>query len=104
MGTDDDYGLMYRRGRSGRPLTRLKTWLKANGDNVCWRCGKAIDMALSKADHNHAMAWTLDHVVPLSIDPSLALEPSNAREAHRKCNSARGNSTSRITMRATRIW
>ncbi|WP_309095297.1 HNH endonuclease, partial [Streptomyces sp.] len=50
-------------------------------------------------------AFTLDHAIPLSLGGDL-LDPANARSAHRRCNSARGN---RITQtlpqaRASRRW
>ncbi|WP_304452897.1 HNH endonuclease [Nocardiopsis sp. YSL2] len=82
--------LEYRRGRSGRPLARAKAKLKREGSNLCWRCGGAIDMQLTAVAPNHADAWTLDHLTPLSQGGS-ALDPANHREAHRRCNSARGN-------------
>ncbi|MEV2277720.1 HNH endonuclease [Nocardiopsis sp. NPDC049922] len=84
--------LDYRRGRSGRPLARAKARLKREGSHVCWWCGHAIDMQLSQLDPNHRDAWTLDHAIPLSHggDP---LDPGNHREAHRRCNSSRGNRT-----------
>ncbi|WP_408909508.1 HNH endonuclease [Streptomyces solicavernae] len=43
----------------------------------------------------HAMSWTVDHVLPLSLYPHLALEISNMREAHRTCNSSRGQGNGR---------
>ncbi|MFE6305024.1 HNH endonuclease [Nocardiopsis sp. NPDC057823] len=100
---DDPTALDYRRGRSGRPLQRLKAWLKDEGTNTCWLCGRPIDMVLTAADPNHREAWTLDHRVPLSRggDP---LDPANAREAHRRCNSARGNREPRPRPNASRRW
>lgn len=91
----------YARGRHGRPIERAKAWLKANGDHVCWLCGIGIDMALP---YTHAQAWTLDHVIPLSIDPSLALDRSNHREAHRACNSRRGNRPVINNPKGSRRW
>lgn len=101
--TLDDPDLDYRRGRSGRPLQRLKAQLKADGSNQCWLCGKAIDMVLTALDPNHRDAWTLDHEIALSLggDP---LDPRNAREAHRRCNSARGNGAPRPRPNASRRW
>lgn len=98
-----DPGLDYRRGRSGRPLQRLKAILKSEGANVCWICGRAIDLELSKLDPNHREAWTLDHERPLSLggDP---LDITNAREAHRRCNSARGNRPPKPPVNASRRW
>ncbi|MYV58031.1 HNH endonuclease [Streptomyces sp. SID3212] len=94
----------YRRGRGGRPLNRAKALLKTEGSNVCWICGAPIDLVLSARDPNHAMAWTLDHAIPLSIRPDLSLEPSNHREAHRKCNSSKGNRVRKIARNASRAW
>lgn len=104
MDMDDEQQRQYDAGRSSHAFTHLKNILKRDGDHVCWLCTLPIDMSLSKRDPRHAMAWTLDHVVPLSLDPSLALEPTNAREAHRRCNSKRGNRVGRITMHASRVW
>ncbi|TQN30602.1 HNH endonuclease [Haloactinospora alba] len=80
----------YRQGRSGRPLARAKARLKREGSNVCWLCGRSIDVSLPSTS---PMSWTLDHAIPLSVRPDLALDPSNHREAHRRCNSTRGNRT-----------
>jgi 5-methylcytosine-specific restriction endonuclease McrA len=80
------------RGRGGRPFRRLLALVRATSQ-TCWRCGHLIDMTL---DHQRdPMGSTLDHVIPLSLggDP---LDPANARHAHRRCNSKRGN---RITRR-----
>ncbi|MFE6846553.1 HNH endonuclease [Streptomyces sp. NPDC057686] len=86
----DQHGSDYRRGRSGRPYARLKGLLKREGSHICWICGTPIDLRLTQRD-GKGQDWTLDHWIPLSIDPSLALDPENAREAHRSCNSSRGN-------------
>ena len=34
-------------------------------------------------------AFELDHYVPVSVDPTLALEPSNFRASHSLCNRRR---------------
>jgi hypothetical protein len=46
---------------------------------VCWLCRGGIDYSLK---HGDAMAWELDHFVPVSVDESLALTPSNFRASH----------------------
>jgi hypothetical protein len=46
---------------------------------VCWLCEGGIDYALK---HGDAMAWELDHAVPVSVDESLALTPTNFRSSH----------------------
>lgn len=101
MGYED---IAYRRGRSGRPLTRLKDWLKSTGSNVCWRCNKPIDLIAHAADPNGKWSWTLDHAIPLSVRPDLALDYENAREAHRSCNSSRGNRVKTPPKNASRRW
>lgn len=74
-------------GRDHRAYRALCSWLKANGGNVCHLCGEAIDMRLR---HPHPRSWQLDHYVPLSLGGALD-DPANARESHRECNIARGN-------------
>lgn len=74
--------------RNGRPYRRLCAQLRARHD-PCWICGHDIDLTLDPRD---PWSWTLDHAVPLSRGGSL-LDPANARSAHRRCNSARGNRT-----------
>ncbi|MBC3989345.1 HNH endonuclease [Streptomyces sp. AC563] len=67
----------------------------------CWLCGHNIGYNL---DPRHPLSFTLDHLVPLSRGGSL-LDPANARSAHRRCNSARGNRTAaRQSQRASRRW
>lgn len=74
--------------RNGRPYRRLVAAQKALG-LPCWLCGYDIPADL---DPRHPLSFTLDHLVPLSKGGSL-LDPANARSAHRRCNSARGNRT-----------
>ncbi|WP_371674455.1 HNH endonuclease [Streptomyces sp. NBC_00289] len=70
----------------------------------CWLCGHNIDPRL---DPRHPMSWTLDHLVPLSRGGDL-LDPANARPAHRRCNSSKGNramATPQVApQRASRRW
>ena len=55
---------------------------------VCWICGELIDLELPR---HHRMAWTADHIIPLSKGGDLYGE---RRAAHRACNSSRGDGTS----------
>lgn len=80
----------YRRGRSGRPIQRIRKYIRTHGAHVCCHCGEYIDVLLPDT---HTMSWTIEHVIPLSIDASLALDETNMREAHRSCNSSQGNGT-----------
>lgn len=36
------------------------------------------------------IATTVDHIVPVSVSPQLALDPDNGRASCRPCNKARG--------------
>ncbi|WP_371612887.1 HNH endonuclease [Streptomyces clavifer] len=82
--------------RNGRPYRRLVAAQKAHGF-PCWLCGHQIGYQL---DARHPLSFTLDHLVPLSRGGSL-LDPANARSAHRRCNSARGNRTERTAPQRT---
>jgi 5-methylcytosine-specific restriction endonuclease McrA len=85
--------------RNGRPYRRLVADLKRRGD-PCWLCGCPIPPGL---DARHPMSFTLDHVVPLSRGGPL-LDPANARAAHRRCNSAKGNRTTMPRLKTSRRW
>lgn len=91
----------YQRGRSGRPMNRVREQIKREGGHICWLCGKPIDMGL---DRTHPMSWTVDHVQPLSLYPELALDMGNMREAHRRCNSARGQGNRGNKGKISRNW
>lgn len=52
---------------------------------MCWICGDPIDMALP---YQHRMAFTLDHLVPISRGGDLDGE---TKPAHLSCNSSRGD-------------
>ena len=89
--------------RNGRPYRRLCSWLRAQR-LPCWWCGHNIAYEITGRDAGkHPDAFTLDHETPLSKGGDL-LDPANARAAHRRCNSARGNRTSIPQTRASRRW
>lgn len=91
--------------RNGRPYRRLTTAQRALG-LPCWWCGRPIDYRLTgPAAQRSPWAFTLDHALPLSRGGDL-LDPANARSAHRRCNSSRGNRTDpqRRPVRASRRW
>jgi 5-methylcytosine-specific restriction endonuclease McrA len=90
--------------RNGRPYRRLCDAQRALG-LPCWWCGKDIDYRLTGAEAQQSpWAFTLDHAQPLSRGGDLN-DPANARSAHRRCNSARGNRvTTRPQERASRRW
>lgn len=88
--------------RQGRPYRRLVAAQKALG-HPCWICGHNIPTNVD--GRTHPLAFTLDHLQPLSRGGSL-LDPANARSAHRRCNSARGNRIAppRQAGRSSRRW
>ncbi|MEW2570482.1 HNH endonuclease [Streptomyces sp. NPDC047070] len=90
--------------RTGRPYRRLTAQQRALG-LPCWLCGREIDYTLTGyAAQRDRWAFTLDHAQPVSKRPDLLLDPANARSAHRRCNSQRGNRTVTAPVRASRRW
>lgn len=73
---------------SGRIWQRIRRQVLATSD-ICWICGKPGSSSV-------------DHVVPVSLDPGRALDPTNVRPAHLTCNSSRGNG--RRGMATSRPW
>lgn len=91
--------------RNGRPYRRLCDRQRALR-LPCWWCGEPIRYDLTGlAAQRDRDAFTLDHAIPLSLGGSL-LDPTNARSAHRRCNSARGNrvDANRQPVRSSRRW
>lgn len=89
--------------RNGRPYRTLCREQRAHG-LPCWLCGHDIRYDIKGPEAGkHPDAFTLDHLVPLSKGGDL-LDPANARSAHRRCNSARGNRTAIKQKRASRKW
>lgn len=89
--------------RNGRRYRRLCEQQRALG-LPCWVCGRAIDYQLvGKDGQRHPLSFTLDHLVPLSKGGDL-LDPINARSAHRRCNSARGNRMTVKQAGTSRRW
>ena len=75
-------------GHVGHRWRKLRSEVLRTSD-VCWICQKPG-------------STTVDHIVPVSLDPSRALDPTNVRPAHLTCNSARGNG--RRGMPTSRPW
>ncbi|MBX9425439.1 HNH endonuclease [Streptomyces lateritius] len=90
--------------RNGRPYRRLTAYQRGLG-LPCWLCGYEIDYRITGDEAKRSSwAFTLDHAQPLSLGGSL-LDPANARSAHRRCNSSRGNRAGvRIAQQASRRW
>ncbi|SKW03344.1 hypothetical protein [Mycobacteroides abscessus] len=86
----------------GRPRGRHYQELKATfrkeceerGD-VCWLDQRPIDYSL-KAPHPDS--FSVDHAVPVSEAPELALDPRNFRPSHLNCNIRRGDAEPNIAI------
>lgn len=55
----------------------------------CWICGQPIDY--TAAPSSTPDSWEPDHYLPRSRHPEYALDPSNIRPSHKKCNRSRSN-------------
>ncbi|MFI6337824.1 HNH endonuclease [Streptomyces sp. NPDC050535] len=95
---------MARNPRNGRRYRTLCRQQRALG-LPCWICGHEIDYTLTGyAAQRDRWAFTLDHATPLTRGGDL-LDPANARSAHRRCNSQRGNRIGTAApARASRKW
>ena len=76
-------------GRRGSTWRRLHARVRAQGD-PCWRCNRPINY---DAPPRAPQSFSVDHIIPLSVDPSLAHDMDNLRAAHFSCNAAYGNGT-----------
>lgn len=84
-----------RPGRVGRPWREAMAKVFAR-ETHCWLCGDWVNQHLPPT---HRMSRTADHLIQLihmlHLSPAerhrLATDPSNARLAHRACNTARSN-------------
>ncbi|MGW1492575.1 HNH endonuclease [Streptomyces sp. NPDC002402] len=89
--------------RNGRPYRRLCDWQRSLR-LPCWKCGRPIDYTITGlAAQRSRWAFTLDHFIPLSRGGDL-LDRANARSAHRKCNSERGNRMADKVAGTSRRW
>jgi 5-methylcytosine-specific restriction endonuclease McrA len=64
----------------------LVRWAQLTLPWVCHLCDQPIRRDV---DHRHPLSYALDHVVPVKLQPELALAPSNVAPSHRQCNSWR---------------
>lgn len=82
-------------------MARLRDNLRAER-RPCCRCGQPIDYTLPP---RHPDSFSVEHVLPLSLHPELAEEPSNLDAAHMRCNSSRGNRDPKPGLGTrSRIW
>ena len=68
----------------------------------CWLCGQPIDYRLKWP---HPRSWSLDHAIPISDNPALALNPSGFRSSHLDCNNHRQSDAPTIDLgEPSEIW
>lgn len=98
MAGNGDYGYEQARHNAHAWQVVVQQLKELPGSNICWKCGKHINM---KLPNNHPMQWTADHVQSMA-NGGDALALSNLRPAHRSCNSKRGRALQ--NQRASRVW
>jgi 5-methylcytosine-specific restriction endonuclease McrA len=77
--------MAYSKGRAGTAWNKLRARVFAE-EAECWWCGQWVDQDLPRT---HPMSRTVDHIEQLVFAPELALDRSNCRLAHRRCNGQR---------------
>lgn len=91
-----------RYGRDGHQARQARVRLRRKR-LPCYLCGQPIDYTLHHLD---PQAFQLDHIVPLSVAPHLAFDPTNHGATHRTCNRAKSdgpvNGTKRVP--TSRAW
>lgn len=88
-------------GRSTRRFKKLAANQRAKREGCCY-CLQPIDYTLP---HNHSLAFTVAHWLPVSTHPHLAEDPTNIRgSAHRGCNSTAGASVDQPEPTASFDW
>lgn len=88
-------------GRTGRPWRRLQAQVYAE-ETHCWICRHPVNQLIS---YPHPDSRSVDHVVPVIERPDLALERSNVRLAHMRCNLSKGaRPVEHPPLRTSRRW
>ena len=90
-------------GRKGRPWVRMQHQVIARAVAYgipCPRCKRLIDPP-GRWPHRHPLSPSVDHIVPLSVDPSRAHDITNLRAMHFGCNARRGDGSNE---RVRREW
>jgi 5-methylcytosine-specific restriction endonuclease McrA len=75
-----------RHGSAWRQLAHRFKLACAAEQAVCWHCRQPINY---HAPTRTADSFEADHVVSVRANPGLALQVSNLRPAHARCNQAR---------------
>lgn len=77
-----------KRSQNGWQIQKLRdrarrTFTLCEMPNCLCPAGRLIDKGLHYLDD---WSFSIDHIVPVSVDPSLEYVWGNIRPAHRKCN------------------
>lgn len=87
-------------GRKGRPWRRAVEHVRRT-QSVCHLCGETIDQTLR---FPHPKSFSVDHILPRSLNPELAMDRANLAASHLGCNSSKGNGTRRTEVPTSRDW
>ena len=86
-----------RTARQWRALAKQRMALAKLDDEVCCRCGRAIDYDL---DTRTRLGPTIDHLDPIGFGGDLITTLDNLKPAHRRCNSRHGQAVGAALIRA----
>ncbi|WP_406709351.1 HNH endonuclease [Trueperella pyogenes] len=76
------------------PWQKLRNAYKQH-QRPCAICGQPIDYS---APPNTPQAFELDHIIPKSKRPDLALDPGNLQPTHSICNRRKNNKTQPLSL------
>lgn len=79
-------------GRSSARFEQLKRAQRAK-KLPCFLCGQPIDYDL---EYPHPDSFSVEHIIPRSVDPRLAEDPGNIQSSHLRCNQSRGNGSAMV--------
>lgn len=74
-------------GRTGHRWRMVSAQVKSE-ESHCWICNQYIN---PYCEPRSPMSFSVDHLLPLKEYPHLALERTNLRAAHLRCNVIRSN-------------
>jgi 5-methylcytosine-specific restriction endonuclease McrA len=86
--------------RDGAIYRRHKERLRRTAD-VCHICGGVIDKTLKWP---HPKSFSVDHILPYSLNPELRIARDNLAGVHLGCNSSKGNRSATDDRPSSRDW
>jgi 5-methylcytosine-specific restriction endonuclease McrA len=79
--------------RLSRKYREVRLRVLARDGYVCYYCGH---------EGQDGNGLTIDHIIPVSKSPELAIDESNMRIACKSCNSKKGSRNERVFLETTR--